>query len=454
MNLKAARWGQLARPGHPLAPLVLLLSLLIAVPVTAHEIPEDVEIQVLVVPEEGVVRAAIQAPLGAMRDFDFASRGPGYLDLQRVGPQLDDAAELWLLDNLQVFRNGRSLGEPRLEGVRVALPSDRSFEDPQRAFRAIQDEPLPPTTNLYWEQALLEVALVFPATNDQIEESTARIAVEPTFARLGLNTMTRIFYPGPDGTLRSLTLLGNPGRVSLNPAAAEVFGRFLVLGFEHVLDGTDHLLFVLALVVPVLLIRPLILIVTAFTLAHSLTLGASMLGLVPTGLWFPPLVELLIAASIFYMALENLLQPDVRHRWLVAFGFGLVHGFGFSFALGTTLDRAGDQLFVSLLGFNLGIEAGQILVLLVAVPLLRLAGRWLPEKGLAIVVSVLIGHTAWHWLAERWTVLQAFDISWPVLDQAFAAGAMRWAMLVLTAVFILWLIRTPLERWARLDSDR
>jgi hypothetical protein len=180
-----------------------------------------------------------------------------------------------------------------------------------------------------------------------------------------------------------------------------------------------------------------------------------MLGMVPTGLWFPPLVELLIAASIFYMVLENLLKPDTHRRWLVAFTFGLVHGFGFSFALGETLERAGDQLFFSLLGFNLGIEAGQILVLLIAVPLLRLAGRWLPERGLVLVASVLIGHTAWHWLLERWLTLQAFNLSWPAFDQAFVAGAMRWAMLALIAGCIVWLVRVPFERWAALnDSDR
>jgi hypothetical protein len=299
---------------------------------------------------------------------------------------------------------------------------------------------------------VLEVVLSFSGSGNV---PPAQLAVEPTFARLGLNTITRIRYPGNDGQLRSFSLPGNPGRVSLNPGPLEVFGRFLVLGFEHVLDGTDHLLFVLALVVPLLVIRPLIVVVTAFTLAHSLTLGASMLGMVPAGLWFPPLVELLIAASIFFMALQNLLQPDVQRRWLVAFAFGLVHGFGFSFALGQTLERAGDQLLFSLLGFNLGIEAGQILVLLIAVPLLRLAGRWLPQRGLALVVSVLIGHTAWHWLLERWADFRAFELSWPMLDQAFAAGAMRWAMLLLTAVLIVWLLRVPFERWtAAGQSDR
>ena len=408
--------------------LLALLPVWLATPVCSHEIPDDVEVQLLLIPDGERIRAAIQVPLGAMRDFDFATRGPGYLDLERLDSQLVDAANLWLLDNLMIYADGDALSGPQLAGVRVALPSDRSFADPDLAFSAIVSRPLAPETNLYWEQALLEVALVYSkpvAAGEQMGYGLEGVVVEPSFARLGMNTITRIRYPGADGEMRSISLPGNPGRVSLNPGPLEVFGRFLGLGFEHVLDGTDHLLFVLALVIPLLLIRPLIVVVTAFTLAHSLTLGASMLGLVPTGLWFPPLVELLIAASIFYMALENLLQPDARRRWLVAFAFGLVHGFGFSFALGATLERAGDQLFFSLLGFNLGIELGQIGVLLIAVPCLRLAGRWLPERGLALVLSVLVGHTAWHWLVDRWAVFRVFELSWPVLDQAFLAGSMR-----------------------------
>ena len=87
-------------------------------------------------------------------------------------------------------------------------------------------------------------------------------------------------------------------------------------------------------------------------------------------------------------------------------------------------------------------------MLLLAVPLLRLAGRWLPPRGLALAASVLIGHTAWHWLLERWVEFRAFELSWPVLDLAFAAGAMRWTMLLLIAALIVWLLRVPFQRWA------
>ena len=94
-------------------------------------------------------------------------------------------------------------------------------------------------------------------------------------------------------------------------------------GFRHILSGADHLLFLFCLVIPFRQIRRLVVVVTAFTIAHSITLVASAYQLGPDAGWFPPLVDTLIAASIFYMALENIVSPDLRRRWLLAFGFGL-----------------------------------------------------------------------------------------------------------------------------------
>ena len=122
------------------------------------------------------------------------------------------------------------------------------------------------------------------------------------------------------------------------------------------MGGFDHLLFIFCLAIPVRRWRALAAIVTAFTAAHSITIVASAYGFAPTGDWFPPLVESLIALSIVYMALENILgKPErLRHRWMLAFGFGLVHGFAFSFALSESLQFAGSHLITSLAAFNIG----------------------------------------------------------------------------------------------------
>src|SRR4029453_46118 len=152
------------------------------------------------------------------------------------------------------------------------------------------------------------------------------------------------------------------------------------LGFKHILDGIDHLLFLFCLVIPFRRLRSLVAIITSFTVAHSITLIASAYNLAPDALWFPPLIETLIAVSIVYMALENIVAPQLKRRWLITFAFGLVHGFGFSFALRQTLQFAGAHLLTSLVSFNLGVELGQLLVLLVLIPALGLLFRFVLDE--------------------------------------------------------------------------
>jgi uncharacterized membrane-anchored protein YitT (DUF2179 family) len=185
--------------------------------------------------------------------------------------------------------------------------------------------------------------------------------------------------------------------------------------------------------------------------AHSITLIASAFELGPTALWFPPLIETLIAMSIVYMAIENIVlvfgsdgpQPrvlNVHRRWMITFAFGLVHGFGFSFALRETLQFAGSHLLTSLLSFNLGVELGQLLVLGLMVPLLIVLFRFVNERIGATILSALIAHTAWHWMTERGGQLGAYE--WPALDAAFFAAAIRWTMLVVGLAAVVWLVRT------------
>ncbi len=432
---------KLSRLPHLLLGSLLWLS---AVSASGHEIPADVRVQVLLGTEGSTLSALVRVPLEAMRDIEFARTGPGYLDLTAIEPQLVDAARLWVAPALAVLEDGKML-PATIGAVRVALPSDVAFADYDRARRALRDERLPRDTQLFWEHALLDVALSFPNVG-----AAEQLVLEPQFARLGLRTVTelRTYLQRDSEDPRSFVFIGDPGPVHVVPGRWLVFRTFLEDGFGHVLGGLDHLLFLLALVLPVRRFRPLVVTVTAFTLAHSITLTAALLGLTPDGLWFPPLVELLIAASIVYMAFENLLVRSVRRRWLAAYGFGLVHGFGFSFALRDTLQLAGEHLPLSLLSFNLGIELGQLLVLAGLVPLLVIVTRHLPERPVVLVVSALVAHTGWHWLTERWSVLSAYSLQLPVPDAALLATGLRWLLLALVAATVVWVVRRGFDRWA------
>jgi HupE / UreJ protein len=162
---------------------------------------------------------------------------------------------------------------------------------------------------------------------------------------------------------------------------------FVLLGIEHILTGWDHLLFLLGLLLCGGSWLALAKIVTAFTLAHSITLALAALDIVVLP---DRLVEAVIALSIAFVAAENLFgKPVVARRWLVSFCFGLVHGFGFSAAL-RELGLASSGLLVSLFGFNAGVEIGQGLVVAVALPALVLLRRTRWERRMVWSSSLAI----------------------------------------------------------------
>jgi len=252
------------------------------------------------------------------------------------------------------------------------------------------------------------------------------------------------------GAERAYQYSGDPGLVQLDPRWYHAAWQFVKLGVTHILSGIDHLLFVLCLVIPFRKLKPLLVIVTAFTVAHSITLASAALGVVPDALWFPPLIEVLIAASILYMALENIVGASLHRRWLIAFAFGLVHGFGFSFALRESLQFAGPHLVVSLLTFNLGVEIGQMLVLVLAIPLLTwLFTRVVAERMGIVIVSAFVAHTAWHWMMDRGKALSEYEFTMPAMDTTFAVSAMRGAIVLLIAGAAAWLLSEGVRRFFR-----
>jgi hypothetical protein len=390
--------------GHATMKWACVLAWFLPALALAHEIPSDVTVRILVRPDGDRVHLLVRAPLEAMQDITFPTVGPGFLDVANATPRLRDAAQIWLKDNIEVYENGERLPPLEIAAVRASIPSDRSFDDYDTAHGHLRGPPIAPGTPLVWQQALLDVEFEAP-----IRSSSSLFSLRLRLDRLGLRVVNAVLFFGTSGVERVYQIEGDSGVVPLDPRWHQSLGRFLRSGFEHILDGLDHLLFLLCLVVPLRRdLRRLVLIVTAFTAGHSVTLIGAAFGLAPTALWFPPLVETAIALSILYMAVENVVAERVHARAAIAFAFGLVHGFGFSFALTNTLQFAGDHVLTSLLAFNVGIELGQLLVLLALIPGLNLLLRYVDARVGGIVIAVLVGHTAWHWLADRFEVLRAF----------------------------------------------
>jgi hydrogenase/urease accessory protein HupE len=224
--------------------------------------------------------------------------------------------------------------------------------------------------------------------------SALELSVETPPRSLGFHVLTAT------DPSRDFVLAASPPEVAPSEGRAGAFASFFRLGIEHILTGYDHLLFLAGLLLAARTLRSTLLLVSAFTFSHSLTLALSILGWVALP---QVLVESAIAASIVVVGVENLwLEREPRHRAFVVFGFGLVHGLGFAGALKeASVGSAPGELLTRLAGFNLGVEAGQLGLALLALPLLRLAKRHPRGPVLLAAASLVIGLTGAYWFADR-----------------------------------------------------
>ena len=402
--------------------------------VLSHEIPNDVVVRTIIKPDEDKINLLIRVPLEAMRDINFPTTGPGYLELEKMPELTMDAAEIWLGNFIDVYEEKNKIKEWQIEKTRISLPSDRSFGQYNTAYNSMFSPSLN-NTLIHYRQALLDVLITYP-----IESVSSKFSADINFGGLGINTTTIMTFVSTDDVSRLYQFKGSPGLVELDPSWLNAFFRFVSSGVEHIFMGIDHLLFILCLILPCRRIRSLIIVITAFTVAHSITLVASALGTVPSGLWFPPFVETFIAFSILYMAIENILKSEQERRWPMVFIFGLLHGFGFSFALSETMQFAGSHLITSLLAFNLGVELGQIIIICITVPIINLVFQWTEkERILTVIASVIVAHTAWHWMLDRYEAMQAYNYS-GFLDHS-GSTIINWVIVSFVTAFVYLILR-------------
>ena len=437
----------------PVAALLLAcVATLVPIASSSHDIPNTALVQVFVRPEGNVLRFIVRVPLGTMRDMNFPTRGPGFIVFsESTDFQMRDAATLWIGDYVRMYENDVLLPAPTLIGTpRLRLPSDQSFSSYETALASAMGAPLPPTTELVWQQALMDAVFEFP-----IQSPDSRFSLRSELAHLGISTTTVLRFSLGEGDERFYQFSGDPGLVELDPRWYQSALRFVEMGFLYILGGMDHVLFLICLVAPFRRLVPVVTLAAGFAIAHSVTLAASTLGFSPAALWFPPVIEALIAASVVVMGVANLVGVNQDRRFLLAFGFGLVHGFGISFVLRESLQYAGANFMTSLFAFNLGLELGQIALLLVAVPALSfLFARVVPERLGIIVISALIAHTAWHWTADRWQSVRLFTFQLPPLDIVFLLGMIRWLIAILVLGGLAWVLRGAFGKLEELAGER
>ena len=416
----------------------VFLALVLSSPLlAAHDLPVNTIMNAFVKIEPHQAHLVVRIPLDLLQGLSLPLKGGRY-DLAASGPATQQALSI-LAEGFMLLENGVRLTPSESSG-RLSLPSNRSFQDYDDAVAFIA-QPADLSTTISYNLGFFDAHFVYPiASPKSVFKIRSLIGVD-----LGSMIKLTIRYMPLGESGRAMIIPGDSGPVALNPSWYHAASGFVVLGIEHILSGIDHLLFLLCLIIPFRRIRGLIPVITAFTLGHSVTLLGSAFNLAPSGAWFPPFVETAIALSILYMALENIVGANLHHRWIIAGLFGLVHGFGFSYALKDQLQFAGSHLLASLFSFNVGIELGQLAVLCVAVPVLGLVFRGaLAGRMGVILLSAIVAHTAWHWMIERWNTL--WQAPWPQLTGQGLMIFARWVAGLLLAVGLATLISRWIER--------
>ena len=250
--------------------ITAMLPCAVAPNARAHEIPADVKINAFVRPAGDRLELLIWVLLAAMREVDFPTRGPGYLDLARIDEALRNAVKLWLIDNIDVYENDVRLPPPRIVYARVSLASDRSFASYEQARAHVQGPPLADDLELYWNQQLLDVLLEYPIKSDRSE-----FAIHPRVDRIGLQGFHRAALPAAGRRHARVRVPRRPGpgaaRSALAPRGAAFRGvRLLAHPRRRRPPAVPALL-----VIPFRRLRPLVIIVTSFTVGHSISLVAS-----------------------------------------------------------------------------------------------------------------------------------------------------------------------------------
>src|ERR1700722_11523173 len=277
-----------------------LFAALLALPAQAHDVPLHTVVNAFVKMEPQEAHVVIRVPLDILHSAQFPMKGQIY-DISASGPATDLALR-GIAQGLDIRENGVRLVSGSAMG-RLDLPSDRSFEDYDQALAHVA-EPHEKGLAIYFDQGYLDAHLTYPISSPD-SVFTIQTTIAPDLKDLVKLTVR---YQPLDGSSRAFMITSLSGQVPLNPTWFQASKGFVVLGVEHILSGIDHLLFLLFLIIPFRKIR----------------------GLIPV-----------ITASILYMAVENIVGANLHRRWIIAGLFGLVHGFGFSYALKDQLQFAG-----------------------------------------------------------------------------------------------------------------
>jgi hypothetical protein len=395
------------------------------------DLPSQVVLQGFIKPEEDRLQLLVRIPLVLLASFGLPKRGPGYLDLARIDNRLRDAAGM-AGRQIEVFEDGRRL-VPATGQTRVATASDRSFESYASAWAHLHGPPLPVDTDLYWNQGFLDAELAYPIRSSRANFSV-RVNVAP---ELGQRLTLHLEFLSAAGPVRRYDLPGRSPRVSLDPRWFEAAGIFGASGFTDAFV-IDRLLFLLCLVAPFRRFWSLLAVVMAMTGVQTATLTAGAPGAID---WrgVEPLLDTGLAAAVLLLAIDNVVAPSLRRRWVIASVVGVVSGFGVTHRLADDWQFAGAHAGAAAVSFIVGGALGTVVSLGLAHVALGLLFTYATGRRLGVIVlSAILGHQGWHWMMDGAHRFQhAMTVIVPGASGAAVAGSLLLGGVVGAAAWFL-----------------
>jgi len=366
------------------------------VAVSAHDVPDLVNVAVFFKPEHGRLQALVRVPSSAFIDFQFPVLDATWLDLSQSEAIAAAAVKVWVADRLSLFENGIALPKPTIVKTRISRMNDPFFGSFDDALIHTSGPRLPADALVTQDQGVVDALLEVPITS-----ASSQFSYEPLFGRLGVLVNSTVTFVRPDGQLRTFQFEGDPETFDLDPVRRDALTHFMRTGVTHFVRDDGYLL--AALCVGLIFLGrfaptlPFALMLAAF---EALTLMACVRW-TPSAPWMLPLCGALTAAAVAYFGTEAIVGGEGRRTGL-GVGAGLIFGASFWSGLQPLLQYAGEHPLAAGVGFAVGVVVSQLIALALAVALVKGALRLSrAPRAIVIITAAVVIHISWRRMLDR-----------------------------------------------------
>ena len=410
--------------------LVVLLALL-AAPLVAHEVPDRVEIAVLLRPEHGRMQIVARVPANALIDFLLPTQEAGHwVDLTNADALAAQAASVWIGDRISVRENGVALPSPQLRKIRLSRVDDPAFTTFDRALARINGPPLSPDTLVLQEQVTVDALLELPITSPD-----ASFTFLPQFGRLGVLVYTRLTYLVPDGRIQRFDYEGDPPEFALDPSLGDTLRRFVTAGASYFFTVPECLLFAVCIA---LVFRRSVAPLAAFSLTFAVTQVLALLladAWLASSPWMSVLCDAFVAAAVVSAGIEAIVAAPGRGLGLAA-GAGALFGVACWSAFEPTAQFGGAHSLAASLAFAAGVVLCDLAALITSAWATRLLRFFRAAQAVGIVIAAIAIHISCQRMLARVDALTLVGI--PVAPRQLV----MWAALAAIVIGLLaWLQR-------------